>query len=80
MQNEIWNQFGIQNYNGNVLSVYSVLPAIEISLFEPRFPQEDGNNPIPKSPGPLQDCSTYESRPTARWMQCLPRSLGFPAR
>ena len=24
MQDEIWNQFGIQNYNGNVLSVYSV--------------------------------------------------------
>ena len=25
MQNEIWHQFGIQNYNGAVLSVYSVL-------------------------------------------------------
>ena len=25
MQDEIWNQFGIQNYNGNVLSVYSVI-------------------------------------------------------
>ena len=24
MQDEIWHQFGIQNYNGNVLSVYSV--------------------------------------------------------
>ena len=26
MQDEIWNQFGIQKYNGNVLSVYSVVP------------------------------------------------------
>ena len=25
MQDEIWNQTGIQNYNGNVLYVYSVL-------------------------------------------------------
>ena len=25
MQDEIWHQFGIQNYNGNVLSVYSVV-------------------------------------------------------
>ena len=24
MQDEIWHQFGIQNYNGAVLSVYSV--------------------------------------------------------
>ena len=24
MQDEIWHQFGIQNYNGNVLSVYSL--------------------------------------------------------
>ena len=24
MQDEIWHQFGIQNYNGNVLSVYPV--------------------------------------------------------
>ena len=24
MQDEIWHQFVIQNYNGNVLSVYSV--------------------------------------------------------
>ena len=24
MQDEIWHQFGIQNYDGNVLSVYSV--------------------------------------------------------
>ena len=24
MQDEIWQQFGIQNYNSNVLSVYSV--------------------------------------------------------
>ena len=24
MQDEIWHQFGIQNSNGNVLSVYSV--------------------------------------------------------
>ena len=28
MQDEIWNQFGIQNYNGNVLSVYSVVEII----------------------------------------------------
>ena len=25
MQDEIWHQFGIQNYNGNVFSVYSVV-------------------------------------------------------
>ena len=25
MQNEIWHQFGIQNYNGAILSVYSVI-------------------------------------------------------
>ena len=25
MQDEIWHQFGIQNYNGNVLSVYYVV-------------------------------------------------------
>ena len=25
MQDEIWHQFDIQNYNGNVLSVYSVV-------------------------------------------------------
>ena len=28
MQDESWHQFGIQNYKGNVLSVYSVAETI----------------------------------------------------
>ena len=33
MQDEIWHQFGIQNYNGNVLSVYSVVRTGDSWLF-----------------------------------------------
>ena len=33
IQDEIWHQFGIQNYNGNVLSVYSVGGRDKISPF-----------------------------------------------
>ena len=36
MQDEIWHQFGIQNYNGNVLSVYSVdvvLPCDRVVIY-----------------------------------------------
>ena len=32
MQAEIWHQFGIQNYNGNGLSVYSVFQLISEKL------------------------------------------------
>ena len=28
MQDEIWHQFCIQNYNGNVLSAYSVVMSV----------------------------------------------------
>ena len=35
MQDEIWHQFGIQNYNyGNVVSVYPVSPTIKFSTLD----------------------------------------------
>ena len=33
MQDEIWHQFGIQKYNGNVLSVYSVPEIVKTATF-----------------------------------------------
>ena len=37
MQDEIWHQFGIQNYNGNVLSVYSVIVPVRRPSYLPLF-------------------------------------------
>ena len=37
MQDEIWHQFGIQNYNGNVLSVYSVVVFTTYGWYKTNF-------------------------------------------
>ena len=42
MQYKIWHQYGIQNYNGNVLSVYSVGKTGE--MWPQMCPLIDGDN------------------------------------